>query len=309
MTVDAGIPVLYVLGTGRCGSTVFSNLVGSSEGYVSVGEIYYIWDRGLLENRLCGCGIRFFDCDFWQSVINAAGIAPSAARRGLAIRETSARTRNALRPGTDEDIGEFQDLLGRLYRAVLEVSGKKVIVDSSKFPVYGEILAEVEGIEVSGLHMVRDPRAVAYSRARQKRLRPDHAEDVGPAYFQQQGMLRSGSTWLGWNLLAEVKWRDRQDRFDRVRYEDFVANPDDAFGMIGNSFGIDVNPPKLDSNTYSVRQSHTLSGNPMRFASGPLALRADQEWVDAMPRLRKLAVSLLSLPLLARYGYMGSGWW
>lgn len=306
MTGDSNVRVLYILGTGRCGSTVLSNLVGSSDRYVSVGEIYYIWDRGFQENRLCGCGRRFLDCEFWQAVVSAAEIDSLAAKHGLEIREASIRTRNALQPGSRQAIGEFQELVERLYRAVLELSGADVIVDSSKFPVYGDMLAKTKRIEVSGLLMVRDPRAVAYSRSRRKKLRPDHAEDVGPAYFQRHGVLRSATTWVAWNLLAELKWRDRKNRFAVLRYEDFVANPDGAFEFIGEIFGIAIDPPKLDKTTYAVSRSHALSGNPVRFDHGALALKPDDEWVDGMPTWRKVAISVLTFPVLPRYGYIAS---
>jgi hypothetical protein len=233
----------------------------------------------------------------------------SIARRPdvhLDIQEESVRTRNAIRPGDIGDVKELQRILGRLYEAVRSVSGARVIVDSSKFPVYGSVLAASDSIDASGLLLVRDPRAVAFSRSRQKRLRPDHSEDVGPAYFRRHGVLRSASTWLGWNFLAEISWRGNADRLMRVRYEDFVDDPDTVFRSIGERFDLEVSPPRSDPMTYEVRQSHTLSGNPVRFDSGSVALKADREWVTSMPRSRQLALSLLTLPLLPRYGYLRS---
>lgn len=302
---DGSTSVIYILGTGRCGSTVLSNLVGSSPGYVSVGEIYYIWDRGFQENRRCGCGERFLDCPFWREVVDGAGISAAEAARGLSIREQSARTRNALMSGSE--LEEFHSLLGRLYRAVRSVSGGAVIVDSSKFPVYSRVLAGTPDLDTFGLLLVRDPRAVAFSRSRLKRLWPEQAEDAGPAYFKQQGVIRSASTWLGWNLLAEFKWRNHPDRFARVRYEDFVKDPYPVFELIGESSGVSVRPAQAGANTFNVGPSHALSGNPVRFSTGPLELRADKEWTVSMPRSRRLAISLMTLPLLPRYGYLGEG--
>src|SRR5438876_950187 len=64
--------VLFVAGTGRSGSTVVSNLIGSVPGAVSVGELRYLWERGVGEKALCGCGAVFPDCPFWARVLNRA---------------------------------------------------------------------------------------------------------------------------------------------------------------------------------------------------------------------------------------------
>jgi hypothetical protein len=49
-----------------------------------------------------------------------------------------------------------------------------------------------------------------------------------------------------------------------------------------------------------------VSGNPLRFTVGELKIEPDTEWRDRMrPRDRRLATAL-TLPLLARYGYLGA---
>ena len=41
------VRVLYVAGAGRSGSTVLANLLGEVPGFVSVGEVRFLWERGL----------------------------------------------------------------------------------------------------------------------------------------------------------------------------------------------------------------------------------------------------------------------
>jgi len=50
---------------------------------------------------------------------------------------------------------------------------------------------------------------------------------------------------------------------------------------------------------------HTVAGNPVRMRSGPLKLRVDDAWRAAMPAADRRLVTLLTFPLLARYGYAG----
>jgi len=61
--------VLYIGGSGRSGTTIIGNILGSARGFVHVGELRYIFDRGLIQNRLCGCSAPFRRCSVWNEVL------------------------------------------------------------------------------------------------------------------------------------------------------------------------------------------------------------------------------------------------
>jgi hypothetical protein len=46
------VTVLYVAGTGRSGSTLLARVLGEADGFVAAGELRYVWQRGLVEDRL-----------------------------------------------------------------------------------------------------------------------------------------------------------------------------------------------------------------------------------------------------------------
>ena len=48
---------------------------------------------------------------------------------------------------------------------------------------------------------------------------------------------------------------------------------------------------------------HALAGNPSRFKDGPIEIRRDDRWKTDQPRGQRAIVSLLTWPLLRRYGY------
>ena len=52
--------------------------------------------------------------------------------------------------------------------------------------------------------------------------------------------------------------------------------------------------------------THTASGNPMRFTTGRVPIRYDATWQTAMLAGNRRTVTALTLPLLMRYGYLGS---
>src|SRR5438270_11044874 len=64
--------VLYLAGTGRSGSTLLARILDRNDGVFAAGELRYFWQRGLLEDRLCGCGEPFSRCPFWSEVMERA---------------------------------------------------------------------------------------------------------------------------------------------------------------------------------------------------------------------------------------------
>jgi hypothetical protein len=52
-----------------------------------------------------------------------------------------------------------------------------------------------------------------------------------------------------------------------------------------------------------LRPTHSLGGNPVRFAERELRIFADEEWHDKMPVWVRYGLGLLASPLLLRYKY------
>jgi hypothetical protein len=51
---DGRIKVLYIAGFGRNGSTILGNILGELDGFFHGGELNFVWERNLLDNRRCG---------------------------------------------------------------------------------------------------------------------------------------------------------------------------------------------------------------------------------------------------------------
>jgi hypothetical protein len=49
--------------------------------------------------------------------------------------------------------------------------------------------------------------------------------------------------------------------------------------------------------------THSVSGNPVRFAHGPVSLRIDDAWKRELAANARKITTILTLPLLTRYGY------
>ncbi len=306
------IKVLYIAGFGRSGSTILGNILGEVEGLFHGGELNFIWEHNLLENRLCGCGAPFNECEVWGSVFERAfgGMERADAREMTRLQNLGARTRHVPlmlssrgRRALASRLGKYMARLGRLYRAIGESTDSRVIVDSSKMPSYGYTLGMSPGIELYVVQLIRDPRAAAYSWL--KEPRPDADER---SYMNRVNTVKSSLLWDVWNVSSEALWRGSPGRYMRLRYEDFVAEPRRAveaiLDMLGENAGRSpFGPPFVGEREVELGAGHTVAGNPNRFRSGPVRLRPDEEWVSRMrPRDRRL-VTLLAFPLLAQYGY------
>lgn len=305
------ITVLYLGGLGRSGSTLLERAVGQLDGVANVGELVHLWERGLRDDELCGCGERFHACPFWTSVGERAfggwqSFDPDAAVR---LRYQVDRNRYAplllapwLSAGFQARHRTYARRLAKLYRAIADVSGTDTIIDSSKHASYALLLRDVPGIDLRVLHVVRDSPAVAHSWSKQV-LRPEvvSRDDWMPVY----GPIKSATYWDIQNGMFEVI-RKVGVTTALLRYEDFVAAPKDALLGVLRLLGRDDDPSLLsflDGDSIDLHPTHTVAGNPMRFVSGRVDVRADDRWRAEMSPGRQRAVEMLTMPLRWRYGY------
>jgi hypothetical protein len=101
-----------------------------------------------------------------------------------------------------------------------------------------------------------------------------------------------------------VLWRDRPDRYLRLRYEDFVREPLPAVRRIVALVGeAPEGLPFLSDTAVRLQPTHSVSGNPNRFTTGSVEVRADDEWMRLMRRTDRMLVTALTLPLLLHYRY------
>jgi hypothetical protein len=305
------VPVLYIGGAGRSGSTLLCRVIGEQPHFHPVGEVLSIWQQGVIENRLCSCGSSFHECPFWQDVAdNAPGIFERTAAGQFATfsakwfrtrhmpelwtRATRTHFEASLPPG-------YLQALSRLYKSIQEVSGAKVIVDSSKSPMYGYLIGLVDTLEVTSVQLVRDPRAVAFSW--QRRLIDPQAPEFTYLYQRQLGIMTL--EWIMSNLSMEIVSRVNAARQRRLSYEEFVSDPlstaRDLAEFAGEGFLHSGNRPDGEMVLPTV---HIVSGNPNRFETGKIPIELDNEWRSAFKGPRRLLVTTMTLPFLGRYRYL-----
>ncbi len=309
------VKILYIAGCDRSGSTILDQILGQIPGWFNIGEASAIWDRGGLLNgvraadSLCGCGSVFKDCDFWRRVfIEAFQVAPDrfdfTAAANLKNRCDRLRylclllnspARSLLRPSIDA----YVDLTRKLYTSVKKISGAEILVDSSKQPSHAQILKLTGMADLFVVHLVRDPRGCAYSWQKSKPyLDPTVSAlpTVHPA--------RTSLDWVVQNTAIRTLWQSSERRYMVLRYEDLIACPEESMHRIMEFVAQPyLSIPFLSDHSVSLKRTHGVSGNPVRFDTGTVRLTLDDRWRAAMRPMDKLLVTALTGFTLSTYGY------
>ena len=297
---------MFVGGYGRSGSTIIDLLLNRAPGVVAVGEFRHLFGRALTDNELCSCGHKFLECPFWKKVIKTAfpdgydkeQIQWAVKRFNRLVMLPKLRSESRLNAAERADLELYRHTFAAAYRAVAEVSGAKVVVDSTKYPLHGWVLKDMPELDLSVMLLVRDPRAVTYSWQR-RRLRPE-------VWWEQREMPRHNATRsaLAWNLSNDltVALEPHVNRFRVQRYEDFVDDPESELADIASfALGKQTALPKTLF-TKQPHLPHTIAGNPVRIGSEHVKVKADDEW-RGMPLHDLLTVDALCMPGMVRYEY------
>lgn len=305
------IKVLFIGGAGRSGSTLLDRLLGQTPGLASVGEITNIWQVGFTDDFPCGCGELFSACPFWRQVIAQAF--PGGQDLDLpavkALRRRVQRGVGKLHllsphqgPRHRQDLRAYAGVMVRLLRAAAQVSGASVLVDSSKLPSHGLVLAAHPGVELHALHLVRDSRAVAHSWRRKKLRRQVSGS---PEYLPRLSPSRSVMRYYSGNLpMHALAARLPPGRFSRLRYEDFTAAPRQTVRQILGRLDHPADDGTFLSESRALLgENHLVDGNPMRHRRGEVEIRQDRGWETRMPPRERALVHAATLPLRLLYGY------
>ncbi len=304
------VRVLFLGGLGRSGTTLLERILGELPGVCPLGEVVHLWRRDVLDDERCGCGDRFSGCQFWQQVGTEAfgGWHEDQALRVIALRAAVERTRNVpelaaprLRTMRAHLVKEYTDAYRRVYHAAAAVSGAQVVVDSSKHASLAFCLRWCPEIDLRVLHMVRDPRGVAYSWTKQ-RSRP---ESDGANDMTRYPPIRSAMLWNTLNAAFGVLER-LGTPLRRLQYEQFLADPVGTVDAIRQFLDLPAEPAALDfltGGSAQLGQCHSAAGNPMRFTTGRIELRPDDAWKHELPASQRHLVGALTAPLRGAYGY------
>jgi hypothetical protein len=227
------------------------------------------------------------------------------------LRDDTARTRHLYRLWRTARSGgtkplpaaaRYGDILTGMYAAVRAATKSAIVVDSSKHPAEALLLASRPDVDVTVLHLVRDPRGAAYSWSRRSDAAQGRPNVSGPP---QRGVVSSSAWWTTWNVVAESMIRPvLGPRYLSLRYEDVMASPRDQLGAVVQRLGISAGDlPFCSANEVVLGSAHTVAGNPNRMGSGIVRLELDSEWKQSLRGADRWKATVPALPMLRHFGY------
>jgi len=313
--------VAFILGTGRSGSTVLDMLLGAHPDVQGVGELCNLVRSGWIAGQYCSCGRRATECDFWQAVREAWRQESGGAdlrryeyllqafeqRRISALRLAGARHSDRLILPARSGVAfrDYAEQTAALFRAIAAVSGRAVVVDSSKNPARALALVRMDRdfgcIDLRLIHLVRDVRGFAWSN--RKSFRKDEAKGV-QADMSGRPIWKSALVWVFVNLCSDfVRRRHDRRRSLLLKYETLTSRPENALQSLADLLGVPADPwLEMLHAAAPLRPGHVVAGNRVRMER-EIRLRPDLEWQAGLSPADRRVCWMLAGWKAALYGY------
>ncbi|MGD8307366.1 MAG: hypothetical protein PVF17_11985 [Ignavibacteria bacterium] len=297
------IRIVYLTGFWFSGATILGRSLKSSEEAIYVGEIRDFWTKGLKKNDKCSCGERFESCSFWTEVKKEyLSSFPSENIDKISkdlneLEKTSNyfKLRKFIKKRDDDHLQQLLDTYilhtEKLYESISKISGKNIIVDSSRLP--GRLLALSLSLktDIYPIYMIRDPRGVVNSLIKKD--------------FRNFGKIRTSpfKHIIAWNVknllsLDSIKFLNSKDTL-YLWYKSFTNNPTYALEIIKKKLNCRLKYEEdNDKVSLYLEPGHVFTGNRSRHETGKITIAEDLKWKKELSWPRKIIVSITSLPLL-----------
>ena len=302
------VRVIFIAGSVHSGSTILDIVLGNHPELQGTGELsnlHKVWQK----NHYCSCGVKVQACPFWSDVVqmwreelNGDALTDYGQ---LQVRYEKSRSIAFIAVAAlfgSHSFERYRRYNFGLFSAIKNVSGKSILVDSSKRPIRALALSLVSGIDLRVIHLVRDGRGVAwsFSQSRAKNAQAGVQRDTRP-----RNVIRVAVTWAITNLITEYvcKWIGT-DRCVRIRHEDLVAQPQQFLELIGETFSIDLSSlGKLLDSRKPLDPGHIVAGNRLRMKEEIILKNESDSWRFKLPPLKRRTFGLVCARVLRRYGY------
>ncbi|WP_431124009.1 sulfotransferase [Flagellimonas flava] len=296
---------IYITGRGRSGSTVIDAMLGNSKSIESVGELVSGLGRF---NAMCSCGKGMNDCGYWTIV-----------RQNYESKTEQSWDKFAKDTVKSGHVKEFMDTLfgnskfnrelvkdtEQFTQGLLEVAGKKAILDSSKNPNRALWLAKFYD-DSKIIHLVKHPDGVAASKYKfigrgkgYKFLRKTYLNPkLAPLYMTIEAI-----SWMVGNTMIGLIKLIRPKKVMLVKYEDFGAKPEVIFEKLSKFLEIDLSEVRdAVINGHPLTFGHTIGGNGVR-NSETFVFSTKKGKKRPMPIFYKFLIRIFCWPLMLIYGY------
>ncbi len=285
------IKLIFIAGTNYSGTTLLSSILGCHPEVESLGQVFEIEDyhrRG----RKCMCGEEVPGCPFWSEVLPRTSAWHRGERRlwpyptEFNYGGPITGRLQLVRPARPSSVAHYREFTLGLLRAASAVSGRRVLVDSSKHP------HRLVWLVRSAVDQDLDLRVVQVTR---------NGLGVMRSYLKRgQSAARGALAWRNRNAqVSRAVAQFAPRRTTRLNYEELCADPRRAMERLCTSLGLQFDPRMLQ---FRSRVQHQVGGNPMRFRD-EREISLDERWRRDLTEAQRVTFNLLAGAAQRALGY------
>ena len=250
--------IIYIMGSGRSGTTILEILLANNPGIFGVGELTHIFQDGFIDDVICSCGEHVSKCAIWADVKKKCNWRQEEVKSFVSLfRSMDWHTGFpllAMNLVPRKTLQRYHDVNQQLYQAVESVSGNSVILDSSKYAGRALALSKVFSGKVRVICLTRSPAGIvsSFQRTDAEEQMPKSLFSTVVYYLYVMSCLRVVTWRLGSRVL-------------HVKYEEMVADPQRTLTRIEEWIGLDFSFARemLTQNAW-FNVGHIVTGNRLR---------------------------------------------
>jgi len=250
--------IIYILGTGRTGTTLLGIALSNNAHIFDTGEILkFVKLKGLPH----GFNERSDSYKFWQRIYRQLGLK-------IKINETLENTihqreyhkyfiKNLFFNRNNERNNErYKDYINNFFDVLEDEIDESIVIDSSKYP--GRAMALEKNLSANHnayyVYIKRNPISVARSFAKKDVEQPS------------KSFLASNLYYFIVNLFCNIFLITiNKEKKISVKYEDFIAKPEEVLNKIQMKFKLDLsNSIELIKNNEELKTGYIFEGNRIR---------------------------------------------
>lgn len=285
--MNSPIKLIYVVGLGHSGSTLLDLILGSHNSIESVGELkdfgeYFSNDLLPREKYICTCGLPANECEYWHKVRSKTQLICGRSNVELKFNEQK----------------QFEENNYRLMKAILDVSDKRIICDSSKNYSILKKFLDSELFDVFILHLVRDGRAVALSCKKKGERLKKQGKPLTRQEESLYGYYKQLWNWQKINMKIYLEFKNLNNYF-YLRYEDLTSAPEQYISKILQKIDLEFESNQLEFWKFN---HHNIDGNRMR-VKGKQEIKQDRSYLERLSTKEWRLGTILALPGLKLFNY------
>jgi hypothetical protein len=260
--------MIYIMGRGHNGSTVLDGLLGNAVEIESVGELVSGLSR--YPHELVSTGETMAESAYWKEVVSryakTSGCEPSDSFGWLSRCTHPRRFLTWLCAGSQNPaVVKALAINTHIASAIAEVSGKPLVLDSSKEYSRGLFLCKFYP-RSKIIHLIRSPIATVYSYQKRPTFKFLRHSFKMHARTMPLAICTVLCSWSIGCLLGSIVKYLYPARVLTIRYEDVCVQPRKELEKLGAFLEVDLSAlaTKIEEKQ-PLTIGHNIGGNKMRF--------------------------------------------